>query len=176
MIFCLKNTNNCFKTKLFKLLYFIDFNHFKIKGRPVTCFEYNAWPKGPVPVNLNDEIDNPQTDFKEFFNVHKNSPEKKGVQLIPRVKFNEDLFSARELKIMKDICETFKYADSDMMIDSTHLRNDPWDITYNKKNLKQKKIPYTLALDDSPESLTEEELKEIQEDRLFVKQALGNEG
>jgi len=35
--------------KLFKLLYFLDFVHFKNYGTTVTGMEYSAWKMGPVP-------------------------------------------------------------------------------------------------------------------------------
>jgi len=37
------------KTKLFKLLYLLDFHHFRETGRSVTGLEYRAWKHGPVP-------------------------------------------------------------------------------------------------------------------------------
>jgi uncharacterized phage-associated protein len=44
------NTKYCGVTKLCKLLYFLDFIHYRQTGRTVTGLEYRAWPKGPVPV------------------------------------------------------------------------------------------------------------------------------
>jgi hypothetical protein len=37
------------KIKLFKLLYLLDFKHFRQTGHPVTGMEYRAWKMGPVP-------------------------------------------------------------------------------------------------------------------------------
>ncbi|HEV7681080.1 MAG TPA: Panacea domain-containing protein [Pyrinomonadaceae bacterium] len=52
-------------TKLFKLLYFLDFEHYKKTGRSVTGLKYFAWPMGPVPVSLKDEISHPEEYLKE---------------------------------------------------------------------------------------------------------------
>ena len=46
------HTKRCGKVKLFKLLYFLDFEPFQPTGRSVTGQDYSAWPMGPVPVAL----------------------------------------------------------------------------------------------------------------------------
>ena len=48
VIYFSENTEHCHKLKLFKLLYYLDFWHFKETGKSVTGLTYNAWGKGPV--------------------------------------------------------------------------------------------------------------------------------
>ncbi len=43
IIYFLSNTKSCGKTKLFKLLYYLDFMHFRETGRSVTNLDYYAW-------------------------------------------------------------------------------------------------------------------------------------
>ncbi|EQD73859.1 hypothetical protein B1A_04740, partial [mine drainage metagenome] len=50
IIFFAIHTRFLGKTKLFKLLYFLDFEHHKETGRSVTGMDYFAWKMGPVPV------------------------------------------------------------------------------------------------------------------------------
>ena len=45
------------KKKLAKLLYFVDFDFFEKYQRPITGDVYKAYPKGPLPVALNDIIE-----------------------------------------------------------------------------------------------------------------------
>src|SRR5437588_7300824 len=56
IIYFLGATNHCHTLKLFKLLNFADFEHFRQTGRTITGCEYHALPKGPVPTKLFDEI------------------------------------------------------------------------------------------------------------------------
>lgn len=42
------NVKKLGKVKLFKLLYFLDFEHFRDTGRSVTGMDYVAWKMGPV--------------------------------------------------------------------------------------------------------------------------------
>src|ERR1700730_12327247 len=52
----LRETNHCHTLKLFKLLNFSDFEHFRQTGRTITGLIYRALPMGPVPTKLFDEI------------------------------------------------------------------------------------------------------------------------
>ena len=63
IIYFANNTRYLGKIKLCKLLYFLDFEHFKQTGRPVTGLDYFAWPMGPVPVSLYNETSSPEPDM-----------------------------------------------------------------------------------------------------------------
>ena len=66
LFFC-KNTQKQSKVKIFKLLYFLDFQHFKETGRSVTNLDYQALDFGPVPEDFYREIkdDEVPDDFSE---------------------------------------------------------------------------------------------------------------
>ncbi|WP_092276965.1 MULTISPECIES: Panacea domain-containing protein [unclassified Duganella] len=51
--------------QLWKLLYFRDFQHYRDVGRSVTGLQYFAWPKGPVPVELQNEVEQPAADMQQ---------------------------------------------------------------------------------------------------------------
>ncbi|WP_456664297.1 Panacea domain-containing protein [Bradyrhizobium sp. LB13.1] len=48
IIYFLGATNHCHTLKLFKLLNFADFEHFRQTGRTIFNLDYKALPKGPV--------------------------------------------------------------------------------------------------------------------------------
>ncbi len=60
-----RNTRFCGKTKLFKLLYLLDFQHFRATGRSVTGLDYRAWELGPVPFPLVQEWDAFKPDWRQ---------------------------------------------------------------------------------------------------------------
>ncbi len=62
-----KNTKYCGLTKLFKLLYFLDFIHFRETGKPVTGLTYYTWKMGPVPRDLYNEIKDQKGNIHTFF-------------------------------------------------------------------------------------------------------------
>ncbi|RUW60178.1 Panacea domain-containing protein [Mesorhizobium sp. M7A.F.Ca.US.008.03.1.1] len=141
------HTRKLGKTKLFKLLYFLDFEHFKQTGRSVTGLTYNAWPKGPVPVALYNEIEAPSDDLAAAIQFEKKEIQNgEMLTVTPKRVFSSDLFSAREMRLLRGLAQEFKDKTADEMVEATHLENMPWDQIYNKEGKKQAEIPYALAV------------------------------
>lgn len=143
------NTKYCGKVKLYKLLYFLDFQHYMEVGRSVTSLEYFAWPKGPVPVELQNEFEDPRPDMTAAMHVTEKSVPKgdnKMLKIEPLVDFDEDLFSKREMRILSGLALEYCGAYAKDMIEQTHLENLPWNRVYNKEGKRQELIPYEYAL------------------------------
>lgn len=169
IIFFLKNTKYCGKTKLFKLLYFLDFIHFKQTAKSVTGLIYNAWLWGPAPADLFCELETPRDDLRKCLLIPQTEPGD-FFKMMPRrgVKFEPIFFSKRELRIMAQVAEIFKEALAEDMVRVTHLPNDPWDITMRSKG-EHAEIDYMLSLDDTRESLSRERAEEIIKEREEVR-------
>lgn len=147
IIFFAKNTRFLGKTKLCKLLYFLDFEHFKETGRSVTGMDYFAWKMGPVPVDLYEEVDMPEADLAEKVEFAE-TPTRNGSMLVvrPVAEFDNSHFSKREMRIMRALSEEFRDTRADDMIEATHLENRPWHKIYVEDGKRQQQIPYDLAL------------------------------
>lgn len=172
IIYFLNNTKNCGKTKLFKLLYYLDFMHFRETGRSVTGLDYYAWDFGPVPKKLYDEINNPPADLKEnvFIPAKADKNDKSFVEIKAKKKFDDKYFTKRELRIMEKVACIFKDAKAEDIMEASHLPNHPWDKTIKTKGEKAK-IDYTLALDNTEGSLSLEEVLERLKDKEAIKKA-----
>ena len=155
IIYFAEKTKFCGKTKLLKLLYFLDFRHFKQTGKPVTGLDYYAWDMGPVPRDLYNELDAMKPDLNSAIKV----VEKEGFQkIVPKKKFDGDYFSKREIKLLEDLSFIFGEAKADEMIESTHLANEPWE----KGRLA--KIDYMLSIDNIDDSLPAAEAQDRKEE------------
>jgi len=162
IVYFTRHTKFCGITKLMKLLYFFDFIHFRQTGKSVTGKNYFAWEKGPVPVDVWKELSG-----KEDIGLGLN----RKVTLVPKgerfqqvmakqgVKIDKDVFSEREFKLLKQVAEIFRDAKADEMVEVSHLKNHPWEITKNTKGLN-KLIEYELALDGSEDQLDSEIINE----------------
>lgn len=161
LVYFSKNTNFCGKTKLFKLLYFLDFIHFRETGKSVTGLNYYAWDKGPVPQDLFHELKQPDKDLKDTIALLKQSDDEddKLCKVISKRPFDPKYFSKREKKIMEHLSFVFKEALAKDMVEITHLTGTPWDKTMKERG-PGKQIDYSLAVDGSKGSLTSEEIKE----------------
>lgn len=166
-IFFLKNTKYCGITKLCKLLYYLDFIHFRETGRSVTGLDYFAWDFGPVPQELYFEVKNPSQELKEYIGKLLDS-ESGFEKLIPLKEFDSKHFSKRELKILQDVVYIFKDSKAKDMTEASHLPNQPWDKTIKGKGEK-KKIDYLLAIDNTNKSLDIKEVKERIREREEIK-------
>src|SRR5689334_21786926 len=164
IIYFASNTRYLGKTKLCKLLYFLDFGHYKETGRSVTELDYSAWPMGPVPVTLYAEIDSPEPDLAERVEF-KEVPIRKGTMLTvtPKASFDPSHFSRRELGLLEELAKEFKDALAEDMVEATHLENQPWHKIYVEKRLKQATIPYDLALLKQEAEQMREEITEREE-------------
>lgn len=141
------NVRKLGKVKLFKLLYFVDFMHYRETGRSVTGMDYFAWKMGPVPVVLHNELDAPGSDWEgkvEFSEKVLASGSMLTVK--PRGTFDPKHFSRRELKLLEKLAKTFYDSSAEEMIEETHLENSPWHKVWELEGARQKQIPYEYAL------------------------------
>lgn len=170
IIYFAKQTKHCGKTKLLKLLYFLDFYHFKQTAKSVTGLEYFAWEQGPVPKELFEELSgNMKVDLKDAISLASTEDFQK---IVPKKKFNEDYFTNREKKLLKDLSDVFRDAKAEEMVEVSHLRNEPWDKTLKEKGPRQK-IDYMLSIDDEENSLSYNEAKERMEEITEMHQIFG---
>ena len=167
IIYFVKNTKYCGKTKLFKLLYFLDFEHFSVTGRSVTGLDYFAWPKGHVTAKIFDEFESPQKVLKDYVQVTKKSTFNGKVinNIVPLKGFSAQHFSKRELRILEALSKEYRDSFADDMVEATHLENHTWHQVSEVQGLKQQIIPYELALRKSE---YEQVIKNVRENEEFV--------
>lgn len=146
------NTKYCGKTKLFKLLYLLDFHHFRESGRSVTGLQYHAWKNGPVPFALVQEWEAPETDLLAAIEVVPERVIDFDRQLVvPRVAFDGNHFTKRELRLMHDLAQRHADEMTKPLIGLTHEELGPWDKIWDGGRGNNERIPYALAVpDDDP--------------------------
>lgn len=165
IIYFSQKTKFCGITKLFKLLYFLDFEHFKDTGRSVTGLYYFAWKMGPVPVTLYEEIECPEPDLAEkiSFEPVKTKFSKSMLLASSKAKFDNSHFTKRELILLENLAKQYKDTRSDEMIEATHLENLPWHQVYNIQGKKFQIIPYEYAIRKSEQGLMKHIISENDE-------------
>lgn len=152
IIYFAQHTKHLGKIKLFKLLYLLDFEHYRSTGRSVTGLKYHAWPLGPVPLSLAQEWEELQPDMAACVSIQ---PEKiidyYRETVVANAPFDDSHFSKREMRIMADIAGRYRDELSYKMIDVTHAENGAWATVWQDGAGRDKPIDYTLAIaDDAP--------------------------
>lgn len=103
-----------FKTKLNKLLFYADFQHFKEYTNSITGAQYARVPFGPAPNDYDLYYSIPirrgsiEVDEVEYPNFEKGKPSFTGELYIAREQPNLNVFSTSELRILAAISEHFK--------------------------------------------------------------------
>jgi uncharacterized phage-associated protein len=141
------NTEGCGKVKLFKLLYLLDFAHFRETGQSVTGLDYVAWKLGPVPIELAQEWEQLEPDMAEAIEI---LPERVidhvRELVVPKVKFDDSLFTRRELTLMQRIVEQHAQDLSKPMVNVTHEERGPWATIWDNGRGLNDRIPYRLGV------------------------------
>jgi len=166
IVFFVKHTQRCHKLKLFKLLHFLDFEHYRQTGRPSLGLCYEAWPMGPVPHELDDEFDHPSLDLQTTVRIRRRRDAVTGrpirYDFTPKVPWNQAYFSRRELRIMRELALYFNEFKGEDMSELSHLTGLPWRTVYKGGAGDRQVIPYDLAIKAKP--LTDGDT--IQDDEL----------
>jgi uncharacterized phage-associated protein len=147
IVYFATNTQSCGKLKLIKLLYLLDFAHFRMSGKSVTGLEYSAWMMGPVPVSFFEEWDDMRADLAAAIEIR---PERV-IDYIretvhPRVAFDPTHFTRRELRLMASLAERFRDDLTRPMINVTHEETGPWSAIWDNGRGRNERIPLNLAL------------------------------
>jgi uncharacterized phage-associated protein len=177
------HTKYCGITKLFKLLYFLDFDHFRETGRSVTGLQYQAWPMGPVPADLYQEVNGrPGQDMAAHIKIdgpseisvetnrqttgalntfgESSGRETTNVRVPAKIKaikpFKAKVFTKRELRLMEMIAFVYNELTAAQISEASHLKGQPWHVTV-KKHGTRAHIDYMLALDERREGAPSKE-------------------
>lgn len=151
IVFFAENARYCGKIKLFKLLYLLDFEHFRQTGKSVTGFEYQAWKFGPVPLDLMEEWEELSDDMASAVHIVEEKVidyDRQAVKVNEGVAFDPDEFTPRQLKIMEALAARYRDTYSPKMIDVTHEQNGAWDKVWHGGEGAHQSIPYPLAIPD----------------------------
>ena len=131
------------RAKLMRLLYYLDFIHYRDRGRSVTGLEYYAWEFGPVPRLLWNEWMTPEPDFRRRFKVvSKEFPIGKDLTLELRGKMDESVFSSSEFNLIVDLAKKHFRDSPEEMDDKEHFEIGPWNQIWNARRQHYAKIPY----------------------------------
>ena len=129
------NTKDLGATKLNKLMYYLDFLHYRDFKVSVTGADYTNKDYGPVPDSINSIIVSLQKERK--LKVDKKVlGGKNGVTKMEYTgieKPNMSFFNDKEEKTLKGVCKKFKKYATDKIVAQTHLEA-PW--FYSKKGDK----------------------------------------
>ncbi len=172
VLFFAKKTKYPSLVKMFKLLFFLDFYHFKMTGRSVTNLDYFALPFGPVPTSFYEEVKkgNVPEDMKDKLTMIPLETERGTPAFEFKAKKQPDLavFTPREKQLLDNLAFTFKNTSPSQMSEISHLKNKPWDKTIKEKG-PNALIDYLLAIDTEAKVSVEDAKEMLKEHHEIMK-------
>lgn len=182
VLFFVKNDNTVGLTKLMKLLFYLDFRLYRECGESLTGQTYEAWKFGPVPADVWRELHDKKDaslNLSSVVNIIPTQPDARdeltGIKLaaVPRAEFSDRFFTGRELRELKAVSEIFREVPASCVVEASHARHTPWDITIKDKSKGEKAvIDYELALTDLPED-KKAYIHEVRDDAKLLEALLG---
>ncbi|MBI4471231.1 MAG: SocA family protein [Acidobacteria bacterium] len=140
ILFFLERINNVHlgRTKLMKLLYYVDFDHYELYGKSVTGATYRKLPHGPVPQQAKKLIGDMAAkglvqEVKAKRAVHAQH------RLLTQAKFNPSMFSGDEMQTLERVAREWENCTGAQIEAASHAEA-PWLATKDGKV-----IDYELA-------------------------------
>ena len=151
ILYFLEHMNNVHlgRTKLMKLLYFVDFNHYEARGCSVTGATYRKLPHGPYPDKIEKAIAK-----MENVGMVREIRVKRGKFTQHRLitldaKFDAARFSGAELETIERVAADWAEATAADIEATTH-NEAPWAGTANGKVIDYEMANYRRALGTEP--------------------------
>jgi uncharacterized phage-associated protein len=147
IVYFLEHINNVHlgRTKLMKLLYFVDFDHQEAHGHSVTGATYRKLPHGPYPDKIEKLIKKMEKEglVREVKVEHKGFTQTRLLTL--GAKFNPAKFSGAELQTLERVAADWADATAAQIEAATH-REAPWAGTADGKTIDYEMAEYRRAI------------------------------
>lgn len=121
------------KTKVLKLLYFLEEESIRKYGIPFFNIPFEAWQFGPVSRPVYTSFDD---IFNEFARTSSATTQKGDIVLVNGIgEFSDDEFSDNDIDLMEEIMQNYSDLPSDVLVEITHRKGSPWYNTANENGL-----------------------------------------
>lgn len=151
ILYFLEHINNVHlgRTKLMKLLYFVDFAHYEAYGVSVTGAQYRKLPHGPYPDKIEQFIMRMEKDglVREVKVNHRGYTQHRLITL--NGQFDPAKFSGTELQILERVAADWANATAGQIEAATH-REAPWASTQAGKKIDYELAEYRRAIGWEP--------------------------
>ena len=110
------------KKKLAKLLYFADFDLYEKNQRSITGDVYKAYPKGPLPVTLNEILE----EMQEKKTIKVEMVQEWGEKYAPTeiykdlVEADTNVFDQEEIKILNRVVRRYGHLNGEQLAELSH--------------------------------------------------------
>ena len=134
MIYILNHTRNTSKTKLIKLLYFIEEYSAKKYKMPFFDIPFEVWQAGPVPKSVYIDINENLEMFGNFI-AKKHEEGMDYEYFVPLKEFCDDEFSENEIELMDEVIKKLGNKTAKDLVELSHKKDSAWYKIASENNL-----------------------------------------
>lgn len=160
LIFLCERLERPSKTHLLKLIFIIEEIAVRKFGVPFFNLRFDVWKLGPVSKDLYVELTGDLNLFEPYIEKENNDA---ATLVHPKKEFSDDEFNDREMDLLNQIVERFKYCTANELINYTHRENTPWYNTAQRNGvldlLESGKMNVTDIAIDLSEVIADDESK-----------------
>lgn len=116
-------------TKLNKILYYADFQHYAKHGIPITGLSYQSLPNGPAPRRVKPTLDHLVKDHQIIIRkeeVFVDGKKRERHRVVPSREANLNIFTPSEIAMVDHYVRVFWGWSADSVSDSTHGK--AWEV------------------------------------------------
>lgn len=122
------------KTKVLKLLYFLEEKSVIDSGSPFFGLKWKVWKLGPVDQTIFNELSNQPDLLKSYI---KTTLSDNSTMVSPAKKFDDSEFSDYDLSLMDKVISSLGYHTAGYLSDLTHKKGGLWDTVVRERGLKE---------------------------------------
>ncbi len=119
ILFFVQNARNLGKTKLAKLLFFADFQHYAEHGRSITGEGYMKRDYGPLASQLQPVLQQMKEEGLLDWRTRR-IVDYFGYEYTPHAEADERVFSDDELATLREVAARWQYASASRVVDESH--------------------------------------------------------
>ena len=129
LIYLSKKVSELNKTKILKLLFFLEEASIKKYGYPFFGVDFKIWVRGPVLENVFFDFD--QASPVLFKDYVKRDQHDRGLYIATN-EFNDDEFSENDIKLLDEICRFAKHKNANDLVEISHKSDSLWEKSAKK--------------------------------------------
>lgn len=167
IVYIVSNCSSPSKTKILKLLYLMEEEMVRRFGVPFLGLNYEVWRHGPVQKDIFADLSDDLFLFGDFIESRISAD---SVEYTATAVFDEDFFSAAEIKVMEDVVKKYGKNTASRLVCVTHKEDSLWHKAASENGLLRDfengtrtnsdiHIDFSALLDDSRKEFYKESLE-----------------
>jgi len=136
-------SGNLWRTTLYKILYFSDFDFYELYERPITNEDYAKFPNGPLPthfINIKNDLIK-EEKIEETYKYPFKGAYHKGYNYTPLSSPDIEFLTKKELEVIDSVIKKLRGMNTEQISHYSH-GDMPWIVAENQEIMDYRYVFY----------------------------------